>query len=136
VHQSERARGVTHKDFDLAGFSLDSDTIEKLVPIARARRKARRRKLFVKTPLPWIDKLGELPGGATFKVAYRLLQVFYRDGRRPVRLGNQALSLNGVGRKQKARALVDLERLGLIRVDRRSGKSPLVTVIEDPGETP
>jgi hypothetical protein len=43
-------------------------------------------------------------------------------------LPNVRLSKNGVSRKVKCRVLRDLEAAGLITIERRHGKTPLVTL--------
>jgi hypothetical protein len=114
--------------FDLEDLRIDpSDAV--LVP--SAGRAARRKLQFIKMPLVWFDRLGSARNTATFKVALRLLQLHFRDRGRPVQLGNLALGLIEVSRKQKHRALMELERLGLVRIERRPRKSPIVTTILD-----
>jgi hypothetical protein len=44
---------------------------------------------------------------------------------------NGMLAIDGVGRKAKGRALDMLEELGLISVERRPHKSPIVTINTD-----
>ena len=43
-------------------------------------------------------------------------------------LANGMLKIDGVSRASKWRALAELERRGLISIERRSRKSPLITV--------
>ena len=80
----------------------------------------------------WFDRFDAISSGATLKVALRLLQLHFREHGRPVALGNLALRLSGVSRAKKRRALVELEGLGLVHVERRPRKSPIVTVILEP----
>jgi hypothetical protein len=91
-------------------------------------RQARRRRQFIKVPVWWLERLGGARG-QTAVVALRLLYLTWRDRGAPVKLANSSLSTVGVGRFAKGRALVDLERRGLVRVDRRPKKSPLVRII-------
>jgi hypothetical protein len=129
VREGKTGKGsVTKKGdpFDLEGLRIDpSDVV--LVP--SAERAARRKQQFIKVPLAWFDRFGVINSAATLKVALHLLQLHFRDRGRPARLGNLALRLSGVSRAKKRRALVELERLGLISVERRPRKSPIVTVI-------
>lgn len=120
---------MTKKDdpFDLDGLRVD----EILMP--SAERVARRKRQFIKVPMVWYDRLGRTRSVATVKVALRLLQLHFRDRGRPVQLGNLALGLVDVSRSQKHRALIELEQRGLVRVERRPRKSPIVTVILEDG---
>ena len=114
--------------FDLEGLRIDpSDAV--LVPSAD---RPRRKQQFIRVPLVWFDRLEVTNSAATLKVALRLLQLHFRDRGRPVQLGNLALRLACVSRKQKHRALVELAGLGLVHVERRPRRSPIVTVILEP----
>jgi hypothetical protein len=44
----------------------------------------------------------------------------------PIKLSNGMLEIDGISRQAKWRALTDLERLGLIQVERRPNRSPIV----------
>ena len=124
-------------DFDPEGLRIDPSNaqyvpkgdprLETLVP-----SDERRKRQFIKVPLVWFDRLGSTRSAATIKVALRLLQLHFRDRGRPIRLGNLALGLADVTPKQKNRALVRLEKLGLVRVERHPRRSPIVTVILEP----
>ena len=107
--------------FDLGAFQMVGTVIDWKAP--------RRRQQFVKVPMAWVERLGAARRVATPKVALRLLWMHFRDRGRPVRLSNLALARDGVPRKQKPRALAELERLGLVGVERRRRKAPIVTII-------
>lgn len=106
-----------------------------MIPVTRCLcrlRRGPRKRQFIKVPLVWADRLGQARSAATFKVAHRLLLLHFRDRGRPVRLGSLALGPAGVSRPQKRRALIQLEKLGLVHVERQPRRSPIVTVILDP----
>jgi hypothetical protein len=86
----------------------------------------KRRQRFVIFPQPWIERLSEARHISTYRVALRVLQRHGQCGGRPFPLPN---NIEGVGRWAKSAALSELEELGLIRVERRQRKSPVVTVI-------
>jgi hypothetical protein len=52
------------------------------------------------------------------------------DVERPITLANAALAKAGVDRRQKWHALTELEHLKLVKIRRRSKKSPLVTLLK------
>ena len=86
----------------------------------------RRRRRFVMFPQLWIERLAEARHIATYRVALRVLQRHGQCRGRPFPLPN---NIEGVGRWAKWAALSELEQLGLIRLERRNRKSPLVTVL-------
>jgi hypothetical protein len=64
----------------------------------------------------------QLPG----RVAHPLSAL---EGGKPFALSNGMMSREGVERRAKWRGLMELERLGLVAIERRQRKSPLITVL-------
>jgi hypothetical protein len=82
---------------------------------------------FTKFPKIWQTRLAETQGdGCTYRVALYLLDKAYWS--RQVVLGTVTMQKLGVGRKGKRGALQHLRRAGLIAVEERPRKSPIVTV--------
>jgi hypothetical protein len=82
---------------------------------------------FVKFPKMWQVCLAEKKAdGPTYRVALYLLDraTWSED----VPLGNRVLEKYGINRWAKWRALEELRRAGLIAVEARRGKAPLVRV--------
>jgi hypothetical protein len=98
------------------------------IPHETSRVTARRDRWFV-PPLPWrlFCVLAPLPGSAL--AVYLIL---YRHSRREkcqtMSLTSCFMAQCGITRWQKERALVALEKVGLIVVKRTNGKNPLVTL--------
>jgi hypothetical protein len=92
------------------------------------RPKQKRRQLFTSFPDRWEEALSESKHAATFKVALYLLRRDWELNRGPIKVSNVALAERGVDRRQKWRALAELEALELIRVQRRPSRSPVVTL--------
>ncbi|SHI11876.1 hypothetical protein SAMN05443248_8370 [Bradyrhizobium erythrophlei] len=86
----------------------------------------KRRQRFVMFPQQWIERLSGARHIATYRVALRVLQRHGQCRGRPFPLPN---NIEGVNRWAKSMALSELEQLGLIRVERRVRKSPLVAVV-------
>jgi hypothetical protein len=84
---------------------------------------------------PWLKKaLQVLANCKTPSAAVAIiLQMEYalNDGR-PVTLANKTLLEWGVRRNTKTRTLETLEKTGLITVQHRPGKSPIVTILPPP----
>ena len=118
-------------------LSIDRFSIENLrVPedvrvlgtVARAKAE-RRRQQFVQVPLWWIDALRSAHYTSTYRVALYLLYRHWKDhGRNPIPVSNVALASVGVSRREKWRALAELERFALIEIARRPRKVPLAKI--------
>jgi hypothetical protein len=103
-------------------------TPEMLADLAVAPQKIlKRRQQFVKVPWGWIDRLATTSSANTYRVALHLLYQHWRNGSRPFLLPNGLLATEGVTRHAKWRALHELERLGLISVEKRPKRSPKIT---------
>jgi hypothetical protein len=82
---------------------------------------------FTKFPKIWQMRLAETQAdGCTYRVALYLLDKACWS--RQVVLGTATMQELGVGRKGKRGALEHLRRAGLIAVEERPHKSPIVTV--------
>jgi hypothetical protein len=79
-------------------------------------------------PLPEVIAAGRLPGKAL------LVWLFLRHrmrmtGQDEVTLPNGLVEVGGVDRNAKARALLELERAGLIHVTRAPGRTPRISLV-------
>jgi hypothetical protein len=88
-----------------------------------------RRQQFVKFPWTWVERLRAARHISTYRVALHLLHYNWRTGKRVITLSTIILEGEGVDRRAKWRALAELERVGLVQVERRDRKSPLVTLV-------
>jgi hypothetical protein len=117
---------MTDDPFDLSKLVLPPEMVrERRITMPRKIRHGH----FVKIPCWWIDRLAKSTRyRATFLVALHLLYQHWKLRGQPVKLANGALRMEGVSRGTKWRALVELEQAGLITIERRSRKSPVITV--------
>ena len=76
-------------------------------------------------PWRWVEKL-KGAAGQTWYLAHHLLYLHWKGGGEPIRLANGMLEFDGISRQSKWCALGDLERRGLIMVERRPKRSPIV----------
>jgi hypothetical protein len=88
--------------------------------------RAKRRRHWVKVPYLWLEGLAGA-SGAAYGLALCLLYRSWRNGGEPMKLGNGGLS--GISASAKRRALNELERRGLVRVERRLKRSPVVRLL-------
>jgi hypothetical protein len=91
---------------------------------------AERSQRFLKGPVPWpwIEVAAKLPGKA-LALGIALWRLAGAVKSQTVRLSNAEVAALGIDRNSKSRALRDLERAGLITVERRPGCSPRVTIV-------
>lgn len=112
-------------------------TPEKLATINHAaaakaehpQQKQHQSKEFTILPDTWEIKLRGCRHKATYPVAVFLLRQHWKTKGRPFKVPNLALAERSVDRYAKWRALEELEELGLIQVERRSNRSPIVTIL-------
>lgn len=90
---------------------------------------------FLKGPIPldWLSVAAQLPG-KSLHVAIAIWLTASLAKSATVPLSNAAALPFGLDRNAKYRALVWLEGAGLISVERKLGRSPVVTVCEVSGD--
>jgi hypothetical protein len=99
-------------------------TLERRVPPAQFRRRHRH---FIMLPMAWFERL-DGASGQTYRLALVLIYLSWRKRGEPIALANGRLTeIDGVNRFSKWRALAELERRGLIRIERRPSRSPVIT---------
>jgi hypothetical protein len=109
--------------FDPDRLRLDIGEVRAVVP----ERLQKRAQQFAKFPLTWVSLLGR--GRAsypTWVTASHILHLDWKNQGRPFKLPNGLLKIDGVSPSSKLRALRELECLGLISVEWRQRKSPIV----------
>ena len=111
---------------DLKQHALTAEMPEKLAVVPRKIQK--RREHFVKVPWTWVERLNGA-AGQTYRVAWYLLYLHWKGRGEPTKLANGMLRIDGVSRQAKWKALNDLEHRGLIAVERRQRRSPLIRVL-------
>jgi hypothetical protein len=126
-------------EFLLKKPPLPDDGLDAYAAVPNGRVKGRRatrrrpREEFIRGPLPlaWMGKAARLPGQA-LAVA---LAIWFRRGieqKDSLSLYPSALERFGVNRWSGYRALEALEGAGLVRVSRKQGRAPVVTIIQRP----
>jgi hypothetical protein len=105
----------------------------KVITVEPSSAPAARYPRYSKMSDAWAETLGkEHASGSTWATAHVLLRearVLVARGFKPsVKLTNKMLALVRVGERGKRTALMNLERLKLVDVERRANRNPLVTV--------
>jgi hypothetical protein len=115
------------EEFDVEDFKLKSEAVRER-PVGVPKRVQKRSRKFVMVPRSWVDAITATSRDKTFAVVWHLLYEHWRQGGGPIKVPNGMLGVDGVGRSAKGRVLNMLERSGLISIERRDKKSPIVTV--------
>lgn len=89
----------------------------------------KKREAFVKVPLWWAQAAAKATRSPTTLVLIELLYASWKARSSTFSFPNVRLAALGISREIKRRVLRDLERGGLITVERRPRKSPVVTLI-------
>jgi hypothetical protein len=118
---------------DPANWQLDPATVSATLAAApkavlpKAKKKWEKRYTVV--PYAWQERLRDCTAISTYRLALYLAYEWWRNGGLRIRLSNAVIAAEGVGRTAKLDSLRELERLGLVQVDWRSRKAPLVTCL-------
>jgi hypothetical protein len=123
---------VTDDPLDLNNLRLTPEAAAAMGQTAAAKQargqQKRQRQPFVMVPWAWVERLKGARHVATYRLALFLLYQRWKTNK-PIPASNVAMKALGVPRRSKYRAIRDLERLGLIRVESRRRRSPVVTVL-------
>ena len=114
-------------------FALPPSTVPVSVKVATKRKPARRRpryRSYLKGPVPWgwVQAATRL-GGKALAVGVAIWRQSGMKNTPRVKLSLSTLDM-GFDRSSASRALVALERAGLVAVVRAPGCSPLITLID------
>jgi hypothetical protein len=117
------------ENFDPEKFRIPRGRQPEMVAPKPGPMRRRQRGKFTQIPELWREQLCIVRAhGSTYRVALFLLHEAWRTGNRVVKLTNVALSGAGVGRRGKAIALRELRKTGLIAVEQRPNRNPIVTI--------
>jgi hypothetical protein len=116
---------------DLSKLAIDPDDPKFKAPYVPARIR-KRREQFIIVPMRWKEALGAKPRarGTTYDVALHLLHAHWKNHGRAFKLPNGWLRYDGISRFAKWRALIDLERRKLIRIERRPCRTPIIQLLQ------
>jgi hypothetical protein len=106
------------------------ETVNVYDPLDHAKPKVRRSKEHFARLTKERQKLLAGASGAAWAIYSYLLTVNWLDLHRPVKLANSVLAELGVSPDAKLRALLQLERAGLVKVKRTGGQAPIVTPLK------
>ena len=93
-----------------------------------SRRKGWLRK-YTLVPREWEERLLNAKRVSTYRLAIELLYLHWYNNGKPVTVSSKVAQAVKISVRSKWEALAELERLGLIEVDRRPRKSPRVVLL-------
>jgi hypothetical protein len=111
---------MANSDFDLARFRVDP-TNPRFRNVGKPKKWQRHYVVF---PWTWVERLQAAKRISTYRLALVLAYEHWRMGGRTIVLSNILSEREGLSRRSKWRALVELESLGLVKVQRRPRQSP------------
>jgi hypothetical protein len=114
---------------DLKRHRLTPEMARLSATSSRQDTAQRKQQHFVKVPVLWVERLAKARHIATYRLALHLLYRSWKAGSHSVALPNGPLIAEGIARGTKWRALRELERLGLVAIERRQRKAPRVSVL-------
>jgi hypothetical protein len=114
------------KDFDIRGFAVPGEAVEARLATPRKVQEARAEHFIMKS-WAWHERLIGAPG-QTWRLADIVLYFHWRGGKKPFKLARGLRGMAAMPRMTRLRALRDLERRGLVAVEWRQRKSPIVKV--------
>ena len=103
-------------------IKLDDDGLPKTM-------KFKRESQFAPVGLEWAAEIAKRTRSPAFAVKIALAYMIWRTGSHTFSLTNTLLDRLGVSREGKRRALANLERDGVIQVEKRGRRAPIVTVL-------
>jgi hypothetical protein len=129
---------MTARVFNIRDLALTDEQVRSLNEMA-AERKRREGKAappaqdkkgrVVVVPFSWRQRLKGRKHWATWDVVHHLFHLDWKAGGRPFKVTNPGLAEWGVSRGAKTVVLASLEAAGLIRMEGRDGRSPMVTIL-------
>jgi hypothetical protein len=118
----------TTAERDLAEWDREIEAdFQRAVAANSAAAKRQRKPLFVAVPLWWIRTATEATRTPKALVAIELLLASWREQSMTFALPSGRLKRHGLSRTTIWRALHDLRRAGLITVQSRGQKAPLIS---------
>jgi hypothetical protein len=122
--------GATKRNLAEWDAEIETD-FQRAVRTTKTAASVKRKKAepFVKVPLWWVVEAAKATHTPATVVCIELLHTSWKVKSQTFPLPNGRLKKMGVSREVKRYVLRDLEAAGLITVERRSHKTPIVTLV-------
>jgi hypothetical protein len=107
---------------DLSRLQIEAEQFQSQAKPRRKLKKWQRR--YVQVPWSWVERLQSAKRISTYRLALLLLYEGWKNGGKPLALSNVLAAEAGLSRQTKWLGLVELEKLGLVRIERRQVRAP------------
>jgi hypothetical protein len=109
--------------------TMDGDPLDD-PPSAPAKSKRAWKRHYTKVPDEWVKRLHKARHpGSTWSLALELLYLRWKDGDEPIVVASKVIREAEVAQRSACDAVSELQRLGLVQVERAPGKAPRVTLL-------
>jgi hypothetical protein len=113
---------------DIESLRVDPELMQRVLEqqARKSKRKGWQRHCTV-VPREWELRLLEAKRISTYRLAHEILYLHWYGKGKPVTVSGKVARAVKISARSKWEALAELERLGLIEVDRKPRRSPRVT---------
>ena len=120
---------MNNNTFSAKDLQLRPEQLKNLRPVeASAAKPKRSKREFIQITREQSERLDKAKNIATHKIFLHLLFLNWKSPGRTIRLANEALVRKGINRQSKSHALLELRKLGLIKLKIRPRKSPEIVI--------
>jgi len=119
---------TTDDTFNVKDWKLQPEQLKDLRPVETTTKLKRPKREFIQITRDQSERLDKTKSITTYKIFLHLLFLNWKSPGKTIRLANEALARKGINRRVKSRALLELRKLGLIKLKMRSRKSPEIVV--------
>ena len=117
-------------DISVEKLRVDPAKKQQIIPHQEPdRSKEGWQRMFTRVPRAWELRLLQAKRISTYRLALELLYLNWKDSGKPIVVSSKVARAAKISARSKWEALAELERLGLIEVDRRPRKSPRVLLL-------
>ena len=117
-------------DIDVEKLRVDPEFVQQ----ARKSKRKGWQRLCTVVPRAWELRLLEAKRVSTYRLAIELLYLHWYGKGKPIAVTGKVAEATRLSDRSKSRALAELERLGLIEIDRSPRKSPRVALHHVPAK--
>jgi hypothetical protein len=117
-------------DLDVEKLRVDPEFEQQ----ARKSKRKGWQRLCTVVPRAWELRLLEAKRVSTYRLAIELLYLHWYGKGNPIAVTGKVAEATRLSDRSKSRVLAELERLGLIEIDRSPRKSPRVTLHHVPAK--
>jgi hypothetical protein len=118
-------------DVSIEKLRVDPVKMQRVIPEQQQDKSKREgwQRVFTSVPRKWELRLLQAKRISTYRLAIELLYLHWKGDGKPIIVSSKVAKAVKISARSKWNALAELERLGLIHVDRRRRRSPRVVLL-------